>query len=101
MENLVTVRIDIDNCITQMKNALTHFDALEVKFTDLTNKIADISKWRGDAQVKAISIQGLLNEYKNSLRPMYDDLQKSIIDLRDSADGFTSNSYNVKKLIGW
>lgn len=101
MQNNIAVYINIDDCITAMNNVITNFEALETKFLEITEKINDQNNWKGEVQDKSSSIQKLLNEYETSLKPMYEELKKDIIELRDSSDTFASNSYNVSKLKAW
>lgn len=101
MVNQISVKMDIDDCVTGMNNLLRNYDILEKKLETLTAKIDDTSKWKGEAQVKANNIHLLICQYAKSLHDICIDHKKNLIDLRDSADSFADDSYNVSKLKAW
>lgn len=101
MDNLIAVRIDIDDCMNDMAKVIQYFEDLENLFSSLKTKISDTSKWSGEAQEKAESIQQLISKYEKELRSIYENMKKEIVVLRDTAEDFTANSNGISELRAW
>lgn len=97
---LVEIKGEITDVETKLDAIIKDFDGkvlnqINLFYADLG---ANIGKWEGDTQVKAVAIAELFKIYLDNIKYFYESLKTHVQVLEQDTDSFYGNSVQVKNL---
>lgn len=98
MNDLITIKTGLTNIGSDFAAVLAEYAALEQTLNNVGTLLGDTSLWQADSQTTSAELHGLLKQYVDAIRPIYETLKTCIIELDANTDRFAGVSRNVAKL---
>ena len=98
MNDIISVNTNLSNISAEFSALLAECDSLEQATADVGTSLEDTYLWQSESRDKCSELHGLIVQYITAIRPMYEKLQTSILNLDANVDRFAGASRNVKKL---